>query len=114
MSYGTPPPPPPQYGAPTPPGGAQPQGTSVLAIISLVSGIVSVLCCSIFVFNIVAVVTGLLALKEINRGEKTGKGMAMTGLILGAVFLLFAVIYWVLVASGVIPSQFEYSSGNIN
>jgi len=113
MSYGTPPPPPPQYGAPTPQG-AQPQGTSVLAIISLVSGIISVLCCSIFVFNIVAVVTGLLALKEINRGEKTGKGMAMTGLILGAVFLVFSVVYWILVASGVIPSQFEYSSGNMS
>jgi hypothetical protein len=58
------------------------------------------------VFNIVAVVTGLLALKEINRGEKTGKGMAMTGLILGAVFLLFVVVYWVLVAA----ESFRHSS----
>lgn len=110
-SYGSPPPPPPGggggygpppgggYGAPGPGyGGAQPQGNSVMAIISLVTGILGVLCCGSWIFAIAAIVLGVLARKEIaeSGGAKSGAGMAMAGLILGAVGIVISVIWTIL------------------
>lgn len=115
-NYGSPPPPPGGgggYGAPPPGGGyggggpayggAQPQSTSVMAIISLVTGILSIICCGSFIFGIAAVILGFLGRKEINEsgGAKKGAGMAMAGLILGAVGVALSALYWILVvASG--------------
>lgn len=99
--YGAPPPPPSYgspyqpygYGAPTP----TPQ-TSVMAIISLVTGIIGLFACCSFVFSIAAVVLGFLGKKEIDEsnGAKTGRGMAMAGLILGVVGIVLGVLYIVL------------------
>jgi hypothetical protein len=117
-AYGSPPPPPPGggggyggpppgggggYGAPGPGfGGAQPQSTSVMAIISLVTGILSIICCGSFIFGIAAVILGFLGRKEINEsnGAKKGAGMAMAGLILGAVGIAVSLLYWILVIAG--------------
>jgi hypothetical protein len=62
--------------------GAVGQKTNVLAIVSLVSGIV---CCIPVVSPAVAIITGVMAIKQIDAnpaGEK-GKGLAIAGLILG-------------------------------
>ena len=101
-NYGSPPPPPPGggYGAPQPGyGGSQPQSTSVLAIVSLVTGILGILCCGWFVLSIAALVTGFLGRKEIadSQGAKKGGGLAMAGLILGAVGIVLGILNWVLV-----------------
>lgn len=94
--YGAPPPGGP-YGAPPGYGGAQPQSTSVLAIISLVCGIVGILgaCCCGFlgVFGTAAVICGFLAKKEIDEsgGAKKGGGLAMAGMITGAVGIVLGV-----------------------
>lgn len=98
-NYGTPPPPPPggyggqPYGGQ--PNGGQPQQTSVMAIISLVTGILGILCCTWFVFSIAAAVLGFLGKKEIDQGKKTGKGLAMAGLILGIAGIVLGVIVWI-------------------
>jgi hypothetical protein len=104
MSYEPPPPPPgggygqqPGYGAP------QPQSTSVLAVVSLVTGILGVFpCCGIFVFSIAAAITGFLAKKEIaeSSGAKKGAGLAQAGFILGIVGLALGGLYWILVVAG--------------
>jgi hypothetical protein len=101
-NYGTPPPPPPGgYGMPGQPGyGGQPQQTSVLAIVSLVTGILGVLCCGSLLFSIAALVTGFLGKKEIDEGRKTGKGMALAGLILGALGVVLSVVWIILVIAG--------------
>jgi len=118
QSYGQPPAyPPPPPGAP---GGygpsAGPQKRSPLAIVALVTGIIAVLpCCWSFpVFAIVALVTGFIGKKQIDesQGQIPGRGMALAGIILGAVAIVIAIVYWILFAAGVfddISYNFETS-----
>lgn len=122
---GTPPayggyPPPDQYGQPPaypPPGAPGGYGgpatpkSNVLAIVSLVTGILGVLCCGSAVFSVAALVCGFLGRKQIEEsaGTQKGSGMALAGLILGAVGVVLAVIYWILLASGAIHYNFTTS-----
>ncbi len=109
--YGQPPSYPPQ-----PPGGygnyGQPVQTSPLAIVSLVLGIVGLLCCTFFVLGIAAAVTGFIARKQINesQGRQKGSGMALAGLILGVVSVLLALAYWALVITGVLTGNFNFET----
>lgn len=97
MSYSEPPPPPPQYGAPQPPYGGAPTGTSGMAIASLVLGIVGILSCGCLIFSILAIVFGRIANRDISAGTKSGAGLAKTGFILGVVGVVLGVLYWILV-----------------
>jgi hypothetical protein len=65
-----------------------------MAIASLVCGIVGLLgfCCCPFIISILAVVFGHVARGQIKRGHGTGDGMALTGLILGYVGILLALV----------------------
>ena len=86
MGQGVPPPPAP---------GASVNQT--LPIVSLVFGIVS-LCCYISpLTGIVALVTGFMGLKNVNRDPQHfgGKGLAIAGMITGGVFFLLGVLYWI-------------------
>lgn len=89
------PPGPPGYG---PPGyGYQPPQQSGMAIAALVSGILSlvgVCCCGLLgLVGIAGVVCGLMAKKEIqeSRGAKTGDGLALAGIITGAIGIVLGV-----------------------
>lgn len=75
-----------------------------LAIGSLVCGIVSFLCCSIFT-GIPAIVLGIMAIsKEKNDPARYGgKGMAIGGIVLGSISLLILGLYLILLAAGAIP-----------
>jgi len=69
------------------------QALSVMAMVCLVAGILSVAALAhpvFWAFPVVAVLTGLLALRRIRRseGELTGETPATAGMTLGAVFLL--------------------------
>lgn len=118
-AYGSPPPPPPGggggYGGPPPGGGgygaggfpAQPQQqTSVLAIISLVTGILGILCCVCYgggaLFGIAGLITGFLGKKEIadSGGAKKGDGLALAGMICGGIGVALSILWWVLFAIG--------------
>ena len=84
--------PPPPPAAPVPPTfEPAPQGGKGMAIASLVLGIVSLaLCLYWFVAlpaGIVAVVLGVIA-----RGKGVGKGLALGGIITGAIGVLFGII----------------------
>lgn len=122
MSYESAPPPPPPpgtggpgapyggggYGGPGAPYGggefAQPQTTNVLAVVSLVTGILGLIpCCwSIPVFPAAALITGILGRKQIDdqTGRYKGRGMATAGIVMGGIALAFFVLYWVLFATG--------------
>ena len=80
---------------PPPAGNAQNQ---TLAIVSLVCGILGLLCCWSVVPGIAAVVTGFIAKNkaEQNPNEYGGRGFALGGIILGGISLLFGVILLVL------------------
>lgn len=104
---------PPGYVPPGAPGGyGQPQQTSPLAIVSLVLGIVGFLCCTFFVLGIGAVVTGFLARKQIaeSQGRLKGGGMATAGLVLGAISIVLALAYWVLVLTGALSNDVYFQT----
>ena len=109
--YGQPPAyPPPGAGAPVP-GGFGPAKTSPLAIVSLVLGIVGFCCGQLFVLSIAAIVTGVMARKQVKEGmgRFKGDGLALAGLILGFAGILIGVVYWVLVATGTLSANFSVS-----
>ncbi len=89
-------------------GGQQEQKTSVMAIISLVTGILAIPCCGCVVFSLAAIVLGFLGRKEIaeSGGAKKGDGLAKAGLILGIVTLVLAAIYWILIGTGTFESNY--------
>lgn len=111
-SYGAPPPPPPPPGGGEPPygGTGTPYGAgvhepknSVMAVIALVTGIIGVIPCfwGCFVFQIAAVVLGILGKKEVaeSNGSKKGEGMAQWGLILGVIGVVLCLLYWIVFAT---------------
>lgn len=74
---------------PAPPPGASGPSTHGLAIASLVLGI---LCC--FPFNVAALITGYLAIQKIDANPQVhgGKGLAIAGMVLGGIGMIFTVI----------------------
>lgn len=95
--FGPPPAAPPGVGgAPGGPSGYNPHAgkTSTLAVVSLVTGILSLIpCCNYVVLSIVAIITGVLARKEIREKEMGGGGMAMAGILMGALGLVVMIIF---------------------
>ena len=96
-------PPPPGY----PPGAypsyqtPPPQGASVgLAIASMVLGILSLLCfCAWYIslpLGVIAIVLGVIAKNQADRGQAGGRGMALAGLICGSIAVLLAIILLVI------------------
>ncbi len=114
MSYSDPPPPPPQYGAPQPPMGGMPPKTSGMAVASLVLGIIGAIPCfwGCLVFSILGIVFGQLGKKDVrdSGGAKKGAGLAQWGFILGVVGVVLGVVYWILVATGVIDITYDTSA----
>jgi hypothetical protein len=68
-----------------------------LAIISLVLGIISLCCYVSPLTGLAALVTGFMAMKNVNNdpAQYGGKGLAIAGMILGGLFFLVGVAYWV-------------------
>ncbi|MBJ7384694.1 MAG: DUF4190 domain-containing protein [Mycolicibacterium sp.] len=86
----------PGYGAPGYPAyGAQPTKTNALAIASLVASVVSL--CGIG--SIAGIILGVVAINQIKVSGESGRGLALAGIIVGAVTLLFSMLWLVLVAA---------------
>lgn len=75
------------------------QQSKTLAIVSLVLGVIGLLCCSLFLPSLAAVVTGFMA-----RGKASGdpmnyggSGLAVAGIITGALGLIGGVGYWIFI-----------------
>ena len=87
-----------------------------MAIISLVCGILSLLCHCVpvagsfigFALSVAAIVLGIIEVRSIGKGESSskGRGMAIAGIILGAVGIVFGIILAVIVAVGVFAGAF--------
>lgn len=98
-----------------PPQGGLPPKTSGKAIGSLVTGLVGLLtiCCGFLVVtSIVALVLGFLARKDIraSNGQLKGDGMALAGIITGFVGIAMVIVTIILVATGTLDTNFEYST----
>ena len=70
-------------------------GNNSKAIASLVTGVLSLFCCG-FVLGVVAIVLGLLARSEIEKsqGMQTGSGLALAGIITGALGILSGIAFF--------------------
>jgi heme/copper-type cytochrome/quinol oxidase subunit 2 len=70
---------------------------SATAIGSLVAGVLGVLFFFFptlgFIFGGVAVVLGIFAVRSANRGETSGRGIAIAGIVLGAVALALVLVF---------------------
>lgn len=115
--YGAYPPPPPGppgygghpggYGTPYDPYGPPvPMGTNNLATASLVTSIIgallSLFCCLGGFLPVVAIVLGIAALNQIRQTNQQGRGLAIAGIVIGAVtVVLLIVLFMVGVAIGV-------------
>lgn len=71
-----------RYGAPAPVPGA-PQRTNTVAIVALVLG---------FVFPIGGIVAGSVALAQVKRTGEKGRGLAIGGIVVGAVMMVLTVL----------------------
>lgn len=89
-----------------------------MAIGALICGILSLLCSWVpvvgFVLSVAAIVLGIIEVKRIGRGEGSakGKGMALAGIILGAVGIVFGIIWIAVVGilsfAGIFSDWFGY------
>lgn len=68
-----------------------------LPIISLVLGIVSVCCYVSPLTGLGALITGYLGMKNVNQdpNQYGGKGLAIAGMIVGGIFFLIGILYWI-------------------
>lgn len=90
-----------------PPAGTEGQNKT-LAIISLVAGILGMtICCGSFVISVVAIVTGFMARGKANSdpGQYGGAGMALGGIITGALGLVLSVLFMILYLAGAIAGN---------
>ena len=77
-----------------------PSGVSVSALILGIAGVVLGLC-TFGLPNIAAVILGHMGLADTKDGTKSGRGMAIAGLVMGYVTLAPAIVFsvWVLVGA---------------
>lgn len=70
-----------------------------LPIVSLASAILSLCCLIAPITGLIAVITGFLGMRNANNDPANygGKGLAITGLILGVIFFLAGIGYWIFV-----------------
>ena len=98
--------------------GYQPTPSSALAIASLVLGIIGLLTgLMIFgaVLGLVGVILGIVALVKVKNGTASGKGMAIGGIVTGALGMIAAVamvVLGIVLAGQCVENAVQDSSGN--
>ncbi|GAA2443175.1 hypothetical protein GCM10010191_69490 [Actinomadura vinacea] len=68
-----------------------------MAITSMVLGIIGVVTCGGILFSVGAIIFGHVAQSQIRRTGEQGGGMAVAGLVLGYIFALIGLIYWIVI-----------------
>lgn len=96
----------PHYGYAPPP----PRRTNGLAIAALVLGLTGFITCGFT--SILAVAFGHTALRQIRRDGTDGREMAFTGVVLGWILTGLWILYWLLVAGGIVASITDMGSGS--
>jgi prepilin-type processing-associated H-X9-DG protein len=91
---------------------AQPTGTSGKAIWSLVLGLLSFFC--VFLTGIPAIILGILGLLDIgrSRGRLRGKGLAITGIVIGSLGIVCTPILTILAVQRVRDAAARMQSSN--
>jgi hypothetical protein len=94
VPFAAPPAPPPTAIPPTVSASGIPPRTSTLAIVSLISGIIGLMCWpTALILGIVAVVTGNMARGKMRKDPtESGNGLALAGLVIGYIEIALAVV----------------------
>lgn len=119
MSYppGPPEPEQPGYGGP-PPGYPQTLPTNGKATAALITGITTLVlswCCGLGILGVVAIVLGVQGRAEIRRSPdtQTGDGLALAGIITGAIAVVVGLLVLVLIAVVIFTGQASFTSYNV-
>jgi uncharacterized membrane protein len=81
------------YGNENPSGSFRDKGNNKKAVAGFVCSLVGLVCCTIGIPNIVGLVLSIVGLNEINKDKfQEGKGLAIAGIVLGALGILAFVI----------------------
>ena len=102
-------------GSYVPPGGgapARPLPTG-MAVASLVLGVLGILTAFFLIgglLGLIALILGLVALGKIKRGEAGGRGMAIAGIVTGAIALLLSIIVVVSVGAFFAENKDKFSN----
>lgn len=76
-----------------------PAGTSQMAVLAMITGIFSLVCCQFYV-GIASIILGAVALSRLKQNpQQSGTGFAVTGIVLGALALLLFVISVIIIIS---------------
>lgn len=99
--------PPPAYGAPPP--GYQPYGGGVapqpknsgMAIAGMVLSLVGIIPCFWWIQlpGLLGLIFGAIGMKQTKDGSRKGRGMAITGVVLGIILIIGAIAFWAWIAS---------------
>ena len=87
-----------------------PTGMSVAALVLGIIGILTAIFLLGGLLGLVAVILGVLALGKIRRGEAGGRGMAIGGIVTGALAMLFTLLLLVTVGSFLAENKDEISN----
>jgi uncharacterized membrane protein YfcA len=81
--------------------------TAILSILSLVAGLISFVCCGGLLFGAAAIILGVLG-----RKRENSKGLALAGIILGAVGAVTGTIFIILWTVGLValPGATTYTT----
>ena len=96
------PPPPPSAPPPPPPpayamyAGAPPKVRNGQSIAALVLGCCSILFYPTLIVPALAIVFGAIAIKAQKEARQSVNGMAVAGLVLGIVFVLIGILFWMM------------------
>ena len=79
------------------PGGVYPSGNDSKAVISLVLGILSIVCCFGILTGIPAIILGVLSRRDIakSQGALGGEGMAIGGIVTGGIAVVGTILYFI-------------------
>lgn len=66
---------------------------SGMAVAALVTGVLGI--------GLLALIFGIVGYREVERGHRSGKGMAVTGIVLGVVECAFWTLLWIATAAAV-------------
>ncbi|TDZ41996.1 DUF4190 domain-containing protein [Mycobacteroides franklinii] len=76
-------------------------GTNGLAIASLITSIAAIVTCYLgIILGIVGVILGVIALNQLKTRQQDGKGIAIAGIILGAVIPVLWIVVLIIIAAG--------------
>ena len=73
--------------------GSRPDEKNSLGGWALGLGIASLVCCTIFT-GIPAMIVGYLGVQAANEGRATNKGMSIAGIVMGALSIVFLIVYY--------------------